>query len=490
MKGVITALIISFLSCIGIEVKGQAADTLQLDETVFLAKTKSIVAARAKRDWKVSYFTYRGFKAGLRPNLSVSGMIPNYTQSFQEVIQPDGKINFRPIRYDNSYLSSQLNQALLPTGGNLFVQSDLQRYEDLINKEIQYNGLPIRIGIQQSLTGYNALKWEKRIAEMNYTESERKIARDLEVVAIEATLFFFDVLVAQTDVDIAKSNLISAEKLYTIAKEKLELGKISKDDLLQLKLEWVNSKKSLQEAEQRRVTSCAKLRSYLSYGRIDAPLVVKKPELVSGKNKVEVKRAFESALDSRPELTRVEKQQLLAQQKLARAKANNRFQADLQASIGLSRSAEKLETVYNDPQEEQNISLRFSIPIIDWGKGRSSVQVAKYEKEYMDAFVLNQEQVLQAEIIEVVTDYNKMLTTIELIEQAQGIAMERFEISKERFLMGNISTTEYTLSLRSKDEMLRTYTSAMRDYWYAHYRLRSATLFDFDKNEKIVFQGS
>ena len=465
-------------------------DSLTLDQAIFLAKNKSLLAKRAERDLQQSFWRYRRVKAGFRPEFMLSGTIPNYTQSFQEVIQPDGKISFRPIRYDNSVLSARVTQQLLPTGGSMFIQSDIQRYEDFVNSDIMFNGLPVRVGLQQSLTGYNAAKWNKRIADVSYIESEKSFISDMEQVALETCLYFFDVLSAQTNKTIANSNLQNTEKLYKIAKERLELGKISKEDYLQLKLEWVNSKSALREADQQLQTSSAKLRSFLTFGAIETLIYVQTPLVEDVKTPIQFKEAVDKAYANRPELKMAERFELEAQQALIKAKSERRFQADLQASLGLSRSANELDQVYQDPQEEQNLAISFSIPIVDWGKRKSAVRIAEYEKEYIQAFSLNQSYQLEADVVDAVSNYNKMLFNIQLMEEAQDIALERFDISTERFLMGHISTTEYTLSLRSKDNMQRTYTSAIRDYWYAVYRLRITTLYDFEQNKNIEYSKS
>lgn len=476
------------LALVLITTQVKASDSLTLDQAISLARHKSLMAITSKRNFAQAKWAFKEFRAQLKPELLLSGALPNYTQSYQEVIQPDGQINFKPIRNTNAIVSARINQQIAVTGTQLFLQSNLQRYDDLVNNLIQYNGLPVRIGIQQSLSGYNKLKWEKRLASITLSESGRSYSSEMEKVSLETSLYFFQVLIAQTNLDIANSNLKNNERLYQIAQERLSLGKISKEDELQLKLEWVNAQKAKFEAEQQLTTAGAQLRSFLSLGDIRQPLYVTLPKPIQITNKITYNKALEEALANRPELKTFDKLYTQVKQELARSKAENRFQADINASIGLAKSANTPELVYENPNEEQNLSLTFAIPIIDWGKRRSAVKIAKLQEEFMHTYIQNQTQQIQSEIMQVVSNYNKMLQTIQLIAEAQEIALARFNISTERLLMGHISATEYTISLRAKDDTQRTYALAIRDFWTAHFQLRLSTLFDFEHQDKIMYQ--
>ncbi|MEL6844366.1 MAG: TolC family protein, partial [Bacteroidota bacterium] len=59
---------------------------------------------------------------------------------------------------------------------------------------------------------------------------------------------FFELLLAQLDQQIAEANLSGNKSLYEIAEERFALGKISENDLLQLKFELVNAEKASYEA--------------------------------------------------------------------------------------------------------------------------------------------------------------------------------------------------------------------------------------------------
>ena len=85
-----------------------------------------------------------------------------------------------------------LSQAIPLTGGRVFVQSNLQRFDDFTNDKIFYNGTPFRVGFAQPLFGFNALKWNKKIQPILLQEAEKKYAADIESINNDAAELFFN----------------------------------------------------------------------------------------------------------------------------------------------------------------------------------------------------------------------------------------------------------------------------------------------------------
>ena len=94
---------------------------LTLDDVVQMAKSQSISAKQAATQKQTSYWQYRTFQAGFKPQLSLDGSLPNFERSFIQVTQPDGTISFQPISNNNSVLNLSLSQNIAPTGGSVFV---------------------------------------------------------------------------------------------------------------------------------------------------------------------------------------------------------------------------------------------------------------------------------------------------------------------------------------------------------------------------------
>ncbi|MEL6649491.1 MAG: TolC family protein, partial [Bacteroidota bacterium] len=462
------------------------ADTLTLPEVIQIAQERSLPAYRAKADQIQAQMVYRSFRASLLPQLSLDGMVPNYTNSFLETVQPDGSIAFQRISYNNASAGLLLTQSVPLTGATVFMRSNLQRYDDFNQELKSYNGTPMRVGLIQPISAYNASRWEQRIAPVQLTEARKQFTYDMEAIGTSVLPLFFELLLAQLDQQIAEANLSGNKSLYEIAEERFALGKISENDLLQLKFELVNAEKASYEAALGAQQAQIRLGNFLGRFSEQENLFVRTPEVDEMKG-ISLEDALREARTNRPEWESFQRRSLQAAEGVARSRAQNGFQAELQASFGLARSNPELSPIYSDPQQEQAVWLSLSVPILDWGNRKSQVKIAQLEQAYVQEAVQQEAETHLANVKRLVVIYQQLQQSIRLGKEAQEIALKRFDISKDRYLVGDISITDLSIALLAKDQARRAYAFALRDYWRVHYQLRLMTLYDFDTNQKISY---
>ena len=66
-----------------------------------------------------------------------------------------------------------------------------------------------------------------------------------------------------------------------------------------------------------------------------------------------------------------------------------------------------------------------------------------------------------------------------LAAKTDTVGQKRFEVSRQRYVIGRIGVTDLYLAQTEKDAALLGYVSALRAYWRDWYRLRQLTLWDF-----------
>ena len=82
--------------------------------------------------------------------------------------------------YPEYYMS--LNQNIGLTGGNLYVSSDLMRTDQLgSDRSTSYLTTPVMIGFKQPISGYNSLRWQRKIEPLKYEEAKRRYLQDMEM---------------------------------------------------------------------------------------------------------------------------------------------------------------------------------------------------------------------------------------------------------------------------------------------------------------------
>lgn len=450
---------------------------LSLQELVALAQGQSIAARQAKTAMDTRYWEWRSFQAALRPQLLLMGNLPDFTRAFQEVVQPDGTVDFQSITINNSDLRLGVRQSIAATGGEVFASTVAQRFDDFDRDKAIYSGQPFAVGFSQPLFACNELKWGKRIEPLRYRESQQQYLQSREEVAVEATGYFFDLLLAQVNLEMAQANLSGNDTIFKIALEREALGQLSRSDLLQLQLSVLNARKDAASARQDLETAQLRLRAYvglkegLSFS-LEVPADIPAVE-------VEESRAMEQAWANRPEVTGFGRRKLQAEQAVARARGETGIEATLSASFGLSNRAGRFGEIYTKPQDYEAVKLQFSIPIVDWGRASSRLATARANQEFAEASIEQDRINFDQEVRAQAKLYNMLREQLQLSYDADQIAQERYRIAKDRFLLGDLSITDLNLALQEKDFARRDYIESLRSFWLAFYNLRSLTLYDF-----------
>lgn len=464
---------------------GQDTLRLTLAEVVDMARQGSIAAKQAITVRKTKYWEWRTHRSNYQPQLALEGTLPGFQKTFNPVTQPNGTIKFEPVHYNNSALNLSFSQGITATGGRIYGATQLQRFDDFDAKTKLYNAIPYTIGFSQPLFQFNQMKWDNRIAPIKYAESKQQFISDMEFIGVQASAYFFDLLLAQVNHQIATTNLENTRQIQRIADEKFELGKISRNEILQLQLEYLKAEKSAGTARRDMEIAAMNLRAYAGMqgaGRIQLELPPAAIDMI-----VQADRVLEEAYANNAQSLAYERRIREARRDVARAKGENGLNAALNANLGYSNSAADLGKVYRDPQNQQLVELKFTIPVLDWGRQRSRTKTAEANLEFTQYAVEQDRQNFAQAVATQVTLYDMMKVQVKLSASADSIASEKYEIARQRYVLGNLSITDLSIAFAEKDQAKRDYILALRDFWGAYYELRYLSLYDFEQNKKITY---
>ena len=467
----------------GCRLAAQLPERLTLEEVIRLAKSKSIAARQASTTKETRYWEFRRFQSGFKPQLLLESRLPAFSRSFQEVVQPDGTIQFQPIRYNNSSVGVSLEQQISRTGGSVFATTQVQRFDDFIRDATLYNGTVFAVGLSQPLFQFNAMKWDKRIEPLKYQESTQEFIESMEKIAYTANTLFFDLLLAQVNQNISETNLKNTGDILRIANEKLELGKISRNEILQLQLEQLKAQKAVGTAKRELEVATLNLKAYTGLQQ-NEKLELQEPT-PAGSPEIAAETAINEAFANRADAIAFSRRALEAARAVAKAKADNGLNADLTATLGFSNRGQVVDELYRKPQNQELVSIAFSMPILDWGRAESSLKTAEANQQLMQYTIEQDKQNFIQAIYTQVTLFDMLKSQLALTAQADSIASEKYQIARERYVLGDLSITDLSIAFTEKDQAKRDNIGALRDYWAAFYQLRWLTLYDFEKNKKI-----
>lgn len=455
-----------------------------LNQAVTSARDQSQSSLLAETIKENRYWQWRTFKSNLLPNLSMNGTLPDFNRSFTPVIQPDGTTEFQPVAVNNSNVQLSLVQNVGLTGGRVFASSQVNRFDDFDNDVTKYSGSPFFIGISQPLFGYNEFKWDKQIEPLLYDESLKSYVEDLEQISLRTTELFFEMLIAQIGLEISQKNVASNDTILNIGQGRYGLGKIAENDLLQLELNLLNSNQDVAQSSLDLRTAQLRLKTYIGLpGEQEITLSIPDvfPEFI-----IDEGVAVEEARRNRQEAVSFKRRLLEADRNLAQARGNNGLNANLFATFGLSSRGDNLSDVYMDADDQQQVRIGFDIPILDWGKQRSIVKTAEANQKLVVYSVAQDEINFDQEVLNLVRQFEVLRQRLVVSNKADEIGDRKYEITKNRYLIGKISITDLNLALQDKDLAKRNYLRSLQDFWTAYYEIRRLTLYNFEENRSLL----
>ena len=465
-----------------------------LKEIVNIARQQSISSKYAETTRENRFWQFQTYRSNYKPQLGLDGTIPAYNRSFSPITQPDGTIDFRPVQNNNSDLNLSIRQPISWTGATVFLNSSLNRFDNfLTNDDLnlvayhQYSGTPLEIGLIQPIFQFNDLRWDKRIEPLRYEESQREYFENLEDLSLNTTRRFFDLMLAQINLEIAQKNVANNDTIFKIAQGRYNLGKIAENELLQLELQLMNSRQQAAQAGLDIETATLRLKTWVGLADV-TELILFLPEEIPGFN-VDEEIALTYAKANRSESISFNRRILEAEAEVARAKGDTGPQADLVARFGLTnRSPENGEIgdIYNDPKDQQFVMLGFQIPILDWGRRKARVKTAEANQK-MVQYTVDQETItFDEEVLTQVRQFEMLKEQVKITRVADDIAQRRYDITKQRYNIGKISITDMNIALTEKDEAKARYIQSLEAYWTAYFNLRRLTLYDFEKGFQII----
>lgn len=480
MKKTISYIIIILLA--GYSAFGQGKQFLSLDDVIRIASQQSLDAFRNKNMYLANYWEFRYFKADRLPSLTLDATAFDYNRSMQKVYNYDENRDEYIAREDfNSNLALILNQNVGFTGGRIFAQSAFNMTQKLGDDKLSsFSSTPFVIGYSQNINGYNRLKWTARIEPIKFEKAKKEFLQSKEELALKANRLFFNLVDAQIEVNISETNLANADTLYTIGQGRFQVGTVTQDELLNLELRFIDSKLALTRANMELERSQAALNSFLGYDKGN------KIECIipgySNSLQIDPDMAIQQAISNNPTTLNHQQRMLEEDQKVKQAKSNSGISGDLFALYGLNQNSEEIAEVYKDPLGRQQLEVGVRLPILDWGRRKGQLAMAKSNREVV-RISINQEKIdFEQDVMLNVLEFNLQADQILSRAKADTIAQMQYEVTQQRFLIGKLDVTTLNLARNDREVARRAYIRSLRSYWDYFFTLRRLTLFDFEQN--------
>jgi len=453
---------------------GLTQNEFSLEQVIKMGQEGAFRQIQNEQNLQMADYDYALFKSTLKPMVSVNAMAPNFFRTSTPVRQPNGSILFQPISQNDASLSLSVTQEIAATGTSVFFQSDVQRFDDFSSGLTLFNGIPFRIGFIQPIIGYNAVKWNKKLAEQTFRLEEKRFTTAGEQVNLDILDLYFAILLSDNNRKIALQNLEVNEQLLQITSEKVSLGKASEDELLQIRISRDQAAIQYEDALLEMAAAKQDLGVYLGDGlRLDLTSFAEPPRLLVILPSEE--ELIDMAMKQSDEIQSWNLAIIREEAALAQAKADFGLQMNLVASYGTARGSDRLSDVYLRPLTEQQINLTVSLPLVDWGRKKNALAASRIRQEQAS----DARQQATGELINQVRIESARFQQLQQqISQRSALvtsADKRFNIANERYRIGAISIMDLVWAQREKDLMQQDYIRHLHNMYRSYFRLRQLT---------------
>ena len=461
---------------------------LTLKEVIELASRQSIDAFKQQNMYLASYWQYKYYRADKLPFLSIGSNPFAYSNSIrQDYIPQDQTWQYGQQKNITSNASLKLTQNVGVTGGSLTVSSDLGMAKNFLgDQQTLYSANQISVGYRQKVNGYNSMRWLSRIEPVKFETAKKNFIQSKEDIAVKATNKFFVLVDAQIEINITKTNLANADTLYQIGKGRYQVGTVTQDELLNFELNLMNAKIALTRADQELLRARSDLNSFLGLDN-NTEIVCIMPSAIPSGLQINVEQAIQKSMENNPDIL-YQKQRLMEEDnKVKMTKAQNGLSGDVVISAGLNQKALYISDSYKNPNQFQNISLiGLSVPIVDWGKRKGQLLIAKSNREVVVNSVKQERIDFRQSVLMNVMEFNLQSNQVLNSAKADTIAQMGFDVTMRRFKIGKLDVTKLNLARNDLENAKRAYISSLQKYWVYYYQIRQLTLFDFENNTDLT----
>lgn len=307
---------------------------ITLRQAIQIAQLQSVDAAVALNELRTAYWEFRTHRADQLPEVIFTGTLPSYSKQYSKYQQSDGSYTY--VQNNALGLNGEISiaQNIALTGGKIALNTSLDFTRQLGSGAYnEFMSVPVSLTLTQPIFGVNDQKWKRRIEPVRYQEAKAAYMENVENVTIATITNYFNLLLAEDNLDICNQNLLNANKLYDIAVAKRKIGHISESELMRLKQSALQAKGKLTEAQSNYNAMMFKLRSFLGMSEQDViePVL---PEAIEGV-RMDYQAVLEKAQENNSFSKNIMRRQLEADYDVATAKGNRRS-INLFASVGLS----------------------------------------------------------------------------------------------------------------------------------------------------------
>ena len=382
-----------------------------------------------------------------------------------------------------------ISQPILPTDGTISLTNDFgwrnsnsALSSSQTESQVFYNNL--YLNLNQPVFTYNRLKLQLRQLELSLENANISYAMQRLNLEKNVTQFFYNVYMAQMNLNISKEELANTQKSYDIIVNKVDAGLAAKEELYQAELNLSTSKSTVQNDEVTFENAKDQLKLYLGMD-LDQDIVIL-ADVAANSVPVNLDLAINNGLESRMELRQREIDIENSQFSLIETKALNEFKGEINLRMGITGDNRYLSDIFQNPTTSPSVTIGFNIPIFDWGEKKARIAAAQADIKSSELNASQEKKQIVVDIRQVYRNIQNQLNQIEIAKQNERNAQLTYEINLERYENGDLTGMDLNLYQTQLSQNKIAYSQALINYKIELLNMKIQSLYDFEKGEKVL----
>lgn len=340
------------------------------------------------------------------------------------------------------------------------------------------------LSIEQPIFTYNRQKMDLKQLELNFENARISYALQRLNLERNITQYFYNVYMAQLNLDIAQDELDNTQKSYDIIRNKVDAGLAAQEELYQAELNLATSNSSLQNSQVSYENAKDQLKLYLGMDLYTDIVII--AEIESDTVQVDLEKAIEHGLASRMEIRQREIDIENSQFSLIQTKALNEFSGDVNLSIGLTGENENLGQIYETPTRSPQVSVGFNIPIFDWGERKARIAAQEANIQSAEINLSEEKQQIIIDIRQIYRNLLNQQNQIEIAKKNETNAELTYEINLQRYENGDLTGMDLNLYQNQLSSAKISSAQALINYKIELLNLKIQSLYDFENDQEVI----
>jgi outer membrane protein len=456
---------------------------LTLEEALRIAETNSPTMKKTRLGLVRSQENLNAQKAALKSNFSLSVNPIGYSQNrtFNELIS-----EWNSTKTTESYGFFTVSQPIVLTDArisltNRFGYTDsYSEYSDKTTKGFSNN---LSLNLDQPLFTYNRTKLQLRELELALENSQLNYAIQLLSLENMVTQAFYYVYQQQQSLEISRQAYQNMMQSYEVIKNKVEAGISPREEMYQAELNLATTKSDFENKQVLFDNAKDDFKIRIGMSLYDDLIVI--PNIEVDTVSIDIAFAIDQGLANRMELRQRKIDIEESQFELIQTKSLNEFKGTLGLSVGLFGDNEKFGNVYENPTDNETVSLSLVIPLWDWGEKKSRIKATQASIETANISLEEEQNDIILSIRKVYRNLLNLQNQIGIARQNVTNAQLTYDLNLERYKNGDLTGMDLNIYQNQLSEKQLSYTSSLIEYKMELLNLKIQTLYDFEDKKPV-----